>query len=147
MKGDLDQIDHVLLTALLQDARMSWSELAGRAGVSAPTARERVRRLQDIGVIQGFSADLSAAALGYNLKAIVRFKPLPGKRHILEQKIQETPQIVQCDKVTGEDAFVARLVLRAIVDLDPLLDRFSRCATTHTSVVKTSPVPHRAPPF
>ena len=147
MKDPLDDLDRSILRALGRDARVSWSELAVEAGVSAPTIRERVRRLQDIGMIEGFAVQLSAGALGYGLEAIVRFRPLPGKRHLLEHQIEDTDRIVQCDKVTGEDGFVARVLLKDIGELDLLLETFSRLATTHTSIVKSSPVRMRVPPF
>ncbi|CUH79205.1 Regulatory protein AsnC [Tritonibacter multivorans] len=147
MKDPLDALDRTLLKALVRDGRVSWKDLAAEAGVSAPTIRERVRRLQDLGVIQGFGVELSAAALGYGLEAIVRFRPLPGKRHMLEQQIEANERIVQCDKVTGEDGFVARMLLRDIAELDPILETFARLATTHTSIVKSSPVRMRVPPL
>ncbi|PIE10132.1 MAG: AsnC family transcriptional regulator [Rhodobacterales bacterium] len=147
MRKELDQLDRTILACLSRDARMSWTDLASEAGVSSPTIRDRVQRLQDIGIIQGFAVELSTAALGYSLEAIVRFRPLPGKRHALERQIQETDRIVQCDKVTGDDGFVARIVLKSIGELDPLLETFGRMATTSTSVVKSSPVRMRPPPF
>ncbi|WP_282091407.1 Lrp/AsnC family transcriptional regulator [Epibacterium ulvae] len=147
MKTLFDEIDYALLNALAQDARISWSDLATTLNVSPPTIRERVRRLQDRGVIDCFTVQISPAALGYTLEALVRFRPLPGKRHILEQKIQQSDQIVQCDKVTGEDGFIARVLLKSITELDPFLEPFGRIATTHTSIVKSSPVPLRLPPL
>ncbi len=143
----MDYLDRTILIALTRDARMSWKDLAAEAGVSPPTIRDRVKRLEDTGVIQNFAVELSPAALGYSLEAVVRFRPLPGKRHILEKQIEDTDRIVQCDKVTGEDGFVARLLLRNIGELDPLLETFGRMATTNTSIVKSSPVRMRPPPF
>ncbi len=143
----MDDLDRTILIALTRDARMSWKDLAAEAGVSPPTIRDRVKRLEDTGVIQNFAVELSPAALGYSLEAVVRFRPLPGKRHILEKQIEDTDRIVQCDKVTGEDGFVARLLLRNIGELDPLLETFGRMATTNTSIVKSSPVRMRPPPF
>ncbi|WP_037546686.1 Lrp/AsnC family transcriptional regulator [Stappia stellulata] len=147
METALDDLDRTILTALAGDARISWKDLAIEAGVSSPTIRDRVRRLQDTGVVQGFAVKVSPAALGYALEAVVRFKPLPGKQHILEQQIQNTDRVVQCDKVTGEDGFVARVLLRDIGELDPLLETFGRMATTNTSIVKSSPVRMRPPTF
>lgn len=147
MENTLDDLDRAILTALVSDARVSWKDLAADVGVSSPTIRDRVRRLQDRGIIQGFSVEVSPAALGYSLEAVVRFRPLPGKRHVLEKQIQETDRIVQCDKVTGEDGFVARVLLQDISELDPLLETFGRMATTNTSIVKSSPVRMRPPPF
>ncbi|MBT8152313.1 Lrp/AsnC family transcriptional regulator [Epibacterium ulvae] len=143
----MDDLDRTILIALTRDARMSWKDLSAEAGVSPPTIRDRVKRLEDTGVIQNFAVELSPAALGYSLEAVVRFRPLPGKRHILEKQIKDTDRIVQCDKVTGEDGFVARLLLRNIGELDPLLETFGRMATTNTSIVKSCPVRMRPPPF
>ncbi len=147
MENMLDDLDRAILTALIGDARISWKDLAADVGVSSPTIRDRVRRLQDRGIVQGFSVEVSPATLGYSLEAVVRFRPLPGKRHVLEQQIQDTDRIVQCDKVTGEDGFVARVLLKDIGELDPLLETFGRMATTNTSIVKSSPVRMRPPPF
>lgn len=144
---ELDALDRSLLSALMENARISLKDLASQTGVSAPTVRERIRRLQDVGVIQGFITEISPSALGYMLEAVVRLRPLPGKRHILEQRIQETDRIIQCDKVTGEDGFVAHMLLRDIGELDPLLETFARLATTHTSIVKSRPVRRRPPPL
>ncbi|MCV6611043.1 MAG: Lrp/AsnC family transcriptional regulator [Amphritea sp.] len=143
----MDDLDQAILAVLTRDARISWKDLAQEVGVSPPTIRDRVKRLQDTGVIQRFAVEFSPVALGYTLEAIVRFRPLPGKRHVLEQQIQNTDRIVQCDKITGEDGFVARILLRDISELDPLLETFGRMATTHTSIVKSSPVRMRPPPF
>ncbi|NVO56230.1 Lrp/AsnC family transcriptional regulator [Rhodobacteraceae bacterium B1Z28] len=147
LKSALDDLDRTILGALVRDARISWKDLAAEAGVSSPTIRDRVKRLQDTGVVQNFVVEISPAALGYVLEAVVRFRPLPGKRHVLEQQIQDTDRIVQCDKVTGEDGFVARVLLKEIGELDPLLEVFGRMATTNTSIVKSSPVRMRPPPF
>jgi Lrp/AsnC family leucine-responsive transcriptional regulator len=147
IESGMDDLDQAILAVLTRDARISWKDLAQEVGVSPPTIRDRVKRLQDTGVIQRFAVELSPVALGFTLEAIVRFRPLPGKRHVLEHQIQNTDRIVQCDKITGEDGFVARILLRDISELDPLLETFGRMATTHTSIVKSSPVRMRPPPF
>ncbi|MDA5557001.1 Lrp/AsnC family transcriptional regulator [Shimia sp. MMG029] len=147
MEDTLDDLDRDILAALARDARVSWKDLAEEAGVSAPTIRDRVQRLQDRGIIQRFAIEVSPKALGYSLEAVVRFRPLPGKRHLLQAQIETTERIVQCDKVTGEDGFVARVLLRDIAELDPLLETFGRLASTHTSIIKSSPVRMRPPPF
>ncbi len=143
----LDPLDRAILQALTLDARISWRDLAQQVGVSAPTVRDRVHRLQDSGVIEGFSLQLSPKALGYTLEAVLRLRPLPGKRHIVEDQIRATTRIIHCDKVTGEDGFVARLLLRDISELDPILESFAHMATTNTSIVKSTPVPQRSPPL
>lgn len=145
--NDLDDIDRRILQALAADARMSLKELAQAAGLSSPSAGERLRRLEERGVISAFTVDIDPTALGYPLQAIVRVRPLPGQLHVVERIIQETPEFVECDKVTGDDCFVARLVVRSMAQLDTILDKVAEKAETSTSMVKASPVKRRLPPL
>jgi Lrp/AsnC family leucine-responsive transcriptional regulator len=145
--NDLDDVDQRMLEALAGDARMSLKELAQAAGLSSPSAAERLRRLQERGVISAFTIDVDPAALGYPLQAIVRIRPLPGQLHVVERLIQETPEFIECDKVTGDDCFIARLVVASMVELDAILDRIVEKAETNTSMIKASPVKRRLPPM
>lgn len=145
--GALDETDRALLTALADDARQPVSELARRVGLSAPATAERVRRLEAAGVIAGFAVQLDPRALGYTLQAIVRIKPLPGQLHLVEEVIQRIPEFVECDKVTGDDCFIARLYLRSIDQLDGILAKVTERAETSTAIVKSTPVPRRLPPL
>jgi Lrp/AsnC family transcriptional regulator, leucine-responsive regulatory protein len=144
---EIDKIDRILLRDLIRDGRASLSALSDASGVSAPTVRERLRRLQDSGIITGFTVEIDPRSLGYTLEAIVRFNPLPGKLHIVEKLIKQTTRIVQCDKVTGEDCFVTRLLLRNIAELDPLLEPFADKARTSTAIVKGTPIRFQPPPL
>jgi Lrp/AsnC family leucine-responsive transcriptional regulator len=147
MKGALDDVDRRLVEALGADARLSLKELAGIVGLSSPSTSERLKRLEDRGVIKAFTVELSPAALGYTLQAIVRVRPLPGKLHVVERLIAAMPEVVECDKVTGEDCYIARLHVRSIGELDTLLDRIADKAETNTSIVKSQPVGRRNPPL
>ncbi|WP_309086737.1 Lrp/AsnC family transcriptional regulator [Chelativorans sp.] len=145
--SELDQVDQQILTILSKDARISISDLSRQVGLSAPSVSERIRRMEAQGVIEGFTVDVSPRALGYTLQAIVRVNPLPGMLHVVERLIQETPQFVECDKVTGDDCFVCRLHLRSIEELDQVLDQLAEKARTNTSIVKATPVKRRLPPL
>ncbi len=136
-----------MLEALAADARMSLKELAQAAGLSSPSAAERLRRLEERGVIKAFTIDIDPAALGYPLQAIVRIRPLPGQLHVVQRIVEETPEFVECDKVTGDDCFIARLVVRSMAQLDAILDKVAEKAETSTSMVKASPVKRRLPPL
>ena len=142
----IDQTDQKLLDALAVNARLSLKELAQVAGMSSPSATERLRRLEERGIIRAFTIDIDPAALGYPLQAIVRVRPLPGQLHIVEKLIQEIPEFIECDKVTGDDCFIARLVVRSMGELDGILDKIAERAETNTSMIKSSPVKRRLPP-
>ncbi len=143
----LDDLDRRIVEILVDDARISLKELASRVNLSSPSASERLRRLEERGVIRAFTVDIDPAALGYTLQAIVRIKPLPGRLHAVQKLIEEIPEFTECDKVTGDDCFVARLLIRSISDLDQILDKITDQAETSSAIVKAQPVTRRLPPF
>jgi Lrp/AsnC family leucine-responsive transcriptional regulator len=91
--------------------------------------------------------EIDPQALGFTLQAMVRVRPMPGKLHIVQRLLEEIPEIGECDKVTGEDCFIARLYVRSIDQLDHILDRVADHAETNTAIVKTQPVRRRPPPL
>lgn len=147
MENLLDEIDRHILTCLVEVARMSLKVLSGRIGLTSPSTAERLKRLEERGVIQGYRARVNLAALGYTLQALVRVRPLPGLLHKVDKYIQAMPECIENDKVTGEDCFVIRLVVRSIEQLDVLLDGLAEHAQCNTSIVKSSPVKRRLPPM
>lgn len=143
----LDETDQRMLEALARNARISLKELAEAAGLSSPSAAERLRRLEERGVISAFTVDIAPEAIGYPLQAIIRIRPLPGQLHVVERIIQETPEFIECDKVTGDDCFIGRLVVRSMGELDGILDKITERAETNTSMIKATPVKRRLPPL
>ena len=142
-----DEIDHVLISALMSDSRRSLKALAQVSGLSSPSVAERLRRLEERGVIKGYTVDVEPKSFGYLLQAIVRIRPLPGQLQEVERQIQAIPQFTECDKVTGDDCFIARLHVRDMEQLDTLLDRLNHHAETNTAIVKKTPIKRRLPPM
>jgi len=143
----IDEIDRGLIALLQANARMPIKVLAERIGLSAPGASERLRRLEDRGVIRAFTVEVNPLALGYSLQAIVRIKPLPGQLHTVQKLLAAIPELSECDKVTGDDCFIARLHLRSMEHLDFILDRIADKAETNTAIVKSQPVTRRLPAY
>jgi Lrp/AsnC family leucine-responsive transcriptional regulator len=143
----LNNVDQRILEVLLKDARISLKELGQQVGLSSPSVSERLHRLEERGVIRGFTVDIDPQALGYQLQAIVRIRPLPGKLQIVQKLIEDTPEFCECDKVTGEDCYIARLFVRSIAELDQVIDRIADKAETNTAIVKAQPIKRRPPPF
>lgn len=146
MENLIDEIDRQILACLVEDARMSLKVLSGRVGLSSPSTAERLKRLEEKGVIEGYAARVNLAALGYTLQSLVRVRPLPGLLQKVDKYIQAMPECIESDKVTGEDCFVIRLVVHSIEQLDTLLDGLAEYAQCNTSIVKSSPVKRRLPP-
>jgi len=143
----LDPVDRAILAALSDDARVTMAELARTVGLSAPSVAERVRRLEEAGVITGYRAVVSPSALGLPIAAWLRIRPVPGELERVAGIIRDIPEIVECDRVTGEDCFLARAHLRSLADLERVIDRIIPYAMTNTSVIQSSPVPPRLPPL
>ncbi|BEO03145.1 Lrp/AsnC family transcriptional regulator [Serratia marcescens] len=143
----MDDIDRQILTLLAQDARASLKTLSAQVGLSSPSTSERLRRLEESGVIQDYTLNVNLQAVGYAFESLVRIKPLPGMLKKVEQLIQAIPEVVECDKVTGEDCFIVRLVAHSMEQLDHTLDRLAEHAQSNTSIVKTTPVKRRLPPL
>jgi len=142
-----DESDRMLIAALSANSRISMRDLSIEIGMSPPSTTERVRRLRESGVIRAFTIDIDPKALGYNLQAIVRIKPLPGKLQAIEKIIQEIPECTECNKVTGDDCFIIRLCLSSIDILDDLLAPLKNAGETNTSIIHSTPVHRRTPPL
>jgi Lrp/AsnC family leucine-responsive transcriptional regulator len=145
--GDIDLIDARLLTALTSDGRMPLAELARQVGLSPPSVAERVRRLEEAGVIEGYTIRLNPKALGLPLTAWLRIRPMPGQLRTVAELLQQQPAIVECDRITGEDCFIARAHLPSVEALERLIDAIIPYAMTNTSIVQSSPVTRRMPPL
>lgn len=142
-----DLIDQQLIAALMEDSRLSLKTLAGITGLSSPSVGERLRRLEERGVLKGYTVEIDPTHFGYLLQAIVRIRPLPGQLQEVERQIKAIPEFTECDKVTGEDCFIARMHVRSMDQLDTLLDKLNLYAETNTAIVKKTPIKRRLPPL
>jgi Lrp/AsnC family leucine-responsive transcriptional regulator len=143
-KPNLDHTAAALLRLLAADPRARVSELADQLGVSAPTVRERIRRLEETGVIRGWSVDLDPAALGRPVAAWVRLRPAPGQMSRIAELARATREVSECHRVTGEDCFLLKVHVRALPELEQVLDRFLVHGQTTSSIIVSTPVPPRA---
>lgn len=140
----MDQIDKQILNLLTTNGRTPNAELARKTGLSAPSITERIRRLEDIGVLTGFSVKTDPKALGYPLAAYIRIRPMPGKHQKIATLVATLDPVVECHRVTGEDCFVATAHLRSIEELESVIDEIIPYATTNTSILQSTPVARRS---
>ena len=147
INGEIDAINIRVLEELQRDPRLSMSELGRRIGMSSPAVAERVRRLEEAGVIRGYRLDLDPVALGLPIAAYIRIRPNTGQLPRIAELAWQIPEVVECHRVTGEDCFVLKVHIPAIDQLDRLLDAFLLYGTTTTTIIQSSPVPLRQPPL
>jgi Lrp/AsnC family transcriptional regulator, leucine-responsive regulatory protein len=141
--GGLDATNRRLLAELQADARLSLAELGRRVGLSSPAVGERLGRLERDGVIRGYHADVDPRALGFALSAVIRVRPAPRQIAEVAQIARDTPEVVDCHRITGDDCFVLRAHVRDVDHLEEVIDRFTLFGQTTTSIVQSSPVPGR----
>lgn len=145
--GELDELDVRILKSLVANARISTAEIARSIGMSSPSVAERVKRLEEAGVITGYSATISPEAIGFLISVWLRIRPVPGALKKVAEIIREIPEIVECDRVTGEDCFLARAHLKSVADMERVIDLIVPHAMTNTSIIQSSPMKRRLPPF
>jgi Lrp/AsnC family transcriptional regulator, leucine-responsive regulatory protein len=143
--GALDALDAAILRVLAEDARTPMRELAQRVGLSAPSVTERVRRLETAGVIEGYTVRVNAGALGLPVGAILRIRPMPGELQRVAEMLASIPEITACDRVTGDDCFIAKAQVPTVTDLESLINNLLPYASTNTCVVVSTPVTPRMP--
>jgi Lrp/AsnC family transcriptional regulator, leucine-responsive regulatory protein len=136
----MDEIDLKILVCLTQQGRMTWSELGQQLNLSSPAAADRVRRLEERGIIQGYSARLNADALGCDLLAFVAITlERPEHREPFWQLVLQLPEIQECHHVAGEDDYWLKVRCRGTKDLERLisneLKRLPGVLRTRTTIV------------
>ena len=143
----LDDLNTRILAELTADPRLRTTELARRLGVSTPTVRERVARLEESGVIRGYRLEVDPAALGLPVAAWVRLRPGPGQIPKIIELAARTPEVVECHRISGEDCFLMRVQVPAIASLEDVLDKFLVHGQTTSSFIVSTPVPPRSVPL
>ena len=142
--GLLDPTNLRLLTELQRDARTSLAELGRRVGLSSPAVGERLRRLEDEGVITGYRAEVDPRRLGFTLGVHLRVRPAPRQLQGVADMARQSGEVVECHRVTGDDCYVMTAYVRDVEHLEELIDRFAAYGQTTTSIMQSSPVPRRS---
>ncbi len=137
----LDAIDQKILAELQGNARLPFAELGRRIGLSTPAAAERVRRLEDGGVIERYVAVVNPAKVGLPLRAFIKIT-VPGDRlpHF-NGLAQRVPEVRECHRVTGAESYILQVAVRDLPHLERVIDSLTPYVATNTSMVLASPVP------
>ena len=139
----IDEIDRKILKELQQVARLSYAELGRRVGLTTPAVIERVRKLEDSGVIAGYRADIDTAKVGLPITAFVRMS-ITGVdySHIIEVA-EQSNEVLECHRGTGGDSFIMKVAVSSVEHLQEVIDRLVPYGITTTTIVLSSPVKRR----
>jgi Lrp/AsnC family leucine-responsive transcriptional regulator len=139
----IDDIDRHILGEVQQDARISYAELGRRVGLTTPAVIERVRKLEDGGIITGYRAEIDTSKVGVPITAFVRMS-ITGVdySHIIEVA-QESNEVLECHRGTGGDSFIMKVAVASVEHLQEVIDRLTPYGITTTTIVLSSPVKRR----
>lgn len=136
LKSNLDATDHAILNELQQDARLTYAEIGRRVGLSSPAVQERVRKLEDAGIIEGYHAKVNYRRIGLPIMAFARMTDVYGdKIDAVARVADETPEILRCYHLIGQDEYLMQIVAPSVERLNIILRQFIPYANTITSIV------------
>lgn len=136
--SELDRLDIAILEALQENARTPLSEVGRRVGLSQPATSERVKRLEDRGILAGYTARLDAAALGLGMMAIIRLKTTHEHIKPALKAFAEMPHVIEVHRLTGEDCFLLKILVPTPGQLETIVDTIARFGAVTTSLVLRS---------
>ncbi|MGN2248713.1 Lrp/AsnC family transcriptional regulator [Frateuria sp. GZRe14] len=145
-KPELDARDWQLLEALQQDARQGYAELGRQVGLSAPAVAERVKRLEEAGIIAGYRAVVDPKRLGYSIDAMIRLRCDGGICARIGVLVTDVPEVLECRRLAGEDSALLHVVALSVAHLEAVLDRLLKIhpsVSTTTLVVLQTPHTNR----
>jgi Lrp/AsnC family transcriptional regulator, leucine-responsive regulatory protein len=138
IESELDEVSWQILEALQEDARTSFSELGRRVGMSPPAVAERVRRMEDAGIITGYRAQVNLEKLGFPITAYIRVSA--GEYCARMGAIAANlPEVLEYHRVTGSDSGIMKVVASSVAHLEKVIDRLASYGTSTTSIVLSSP--------
>jgi Lrp/AsnC family transcriptional regulator, leucine-responsive regulatory protein len=143
MQNQLDETYWAILQALQENARVSFAELGKRVGLTAPAVAERVRKMEDAGIINGYHADVNLAALGLPISVIIQLASPHGRSKDIVEMVKDTPEVTACHNLTGRDCYMIQAAVASIPHLETLLAKLSSYGQTTTSIILSSPVRRR----
>ena len=131
----LDELGWKILMELQENARLSFAELGRRVGLSTPAVAQRVRRLEDEGIIKAYRAEVDPAKVGLPILAFIRMNIVGNVLLKLTAQVREMPEIVECHRSTGEDSFILKVHVVTVEQLKDVIDKLTPYGQTSTSLV------------
>ena len=136
----LDQIGLNILHELQMNARISFSEIGRRVGLSSPAVAERVKKMEEAGLISGYYATVDHEKIGYPILAFIFVTTRSEKNNKFYTFAENTLEIVECHCISGSESFILKVLTRSISQLDDLIENLSAFGETKTSIVLSSPI-------
>lgn len=136
----IDTLNAKILKCLQQNARLSNAEIGRQVGISSPAVSERIKKMEDIGVIEGYKTIVSPFEIGYQLKAIITLRAFMGKLKPFLEKVKTYDEVINCYRITGDENIVMEVVLKNQKHLETFIDQLISYGESKTQIVLSSVV-------
>jgi Lrp/AsnC family transcriptional regulator, leucine-responsive regulatory protein len=139
----LDETGWQILEELQQNGRISFAELGRRVGLTLPAVAERVRKMEDAGIITGFHAEVDPAKIGLPIAAFIRISVVGDVFARVAKAVRDMPEVLECHRGTGADSFTLKVAVESVQHLERVIDELTPFGTTSTSIVLSTLVKNR----
>ena len=138
----IDQLNWKILEALQNNARQSFAEIGRMVGLTSPAVAERVKRMEDLGIIKGYKAEVSYHKTGHQLKAIITLRAFMGRLKPFLEKVKEFKEVINCYRITGNENIIMEVVLYDQAHLEEFIDKVITYGETRTHIILSNVVEH-----
>ena len=140
----LDALNSKILKCLQQNARLSNAEIGRQVGISSPAVSERIKKMEDLGIIEGYQTIVSPFEMGYQLKAIITLRAFMGKLKPFLEKVKTYDEVINCYRITGDENIVMEVVLKNNKHLESFIDQLITYGESKTQIVLSRVVKQKA---
>ena len=131
----IDELNWKILSSLQKNSRESFSSIGRKIGLTSPAVAERVKKMEDTGVLEGYIARVSHNKLGYQLKAMITMKAFMGKLKPFLERVARLDEVVNCYRITGNENIIMEVVLRDQFHLEQFIDMLIQYGETRTNII------------
>ena len=139
----MDKIDYKIIELLQKNARYPLKHLAEEVYLSTPAVSARIEKLEEAGIIRGYSVDVNPLKLGYNIKAFINLEMSPKQKPEFYPFIAACPNVIECNCVTGKYSMLIKVAYHTNLELDAFIGELQKFGNTETQIVFSTPVEHR----
>ncbi|WP_026839535.1 Lrp/AsnC family transcriptional regulator [Gillisia sp. JM1] len=136
----IDPLNWQILESLQKNARQSFAEIGRKVGLTSPAVAERVKKMEDSGVIKGYKAQVSYHKTGHQLKAVITLRAFMGRLKPFLEKVKEFKEVINCYRITGNENIIMEVVLYDQSHLEEFIDKLITYGETKTHIILSNVV-------
>ena len=135
MKVKIDELNWKILQCIQNNARETFAEIGRKVGLTPPAVAERIKKMEDLGIIEGYKAKVSHAKAGYQLRAIITLRAFMGKLKPFLETVNSFDEVINCYRITGNENIIMEVILKDQFHLEGFIDKLIQYGETRTHII------------